>query len=75
MTDSDSAGRTWRKSKASTPQGDCVEVAFGDDVVLVRHSLDPVGPVLSFSYSEWKAFLAGARAGEFDLPLSAFPDR
>jgi hypothetical protein len=45
-----------------------VEVAFADDAVLVRHSQDSSGPVLSFSHSEWKAFLAGARNGEFDLP-------
>jgi hypothetical protein len=34
--------------------------------VLVRNSQDPQGPHLSFSYSEWKAFLIGARLGEFD---------
>jgi hypothetical protein len=45
-----------------------VEVAFADDAVLVRHSHDQSGPVLSFSHSEWKAFLVGARHGEFDLP-------
>jgi hypothetical protein len=45
-----------------------VEVSFDDHTVLVRHSLNPAGPVLSFSYAEWKAFLTGARSGEFDLP-------
>jgi Domain of unknown function (DUF397) len=68
VTDSESADDRWRKSKASAAHGDCVEVAFADDTVRVRHSQDPSGPVLSFSYREWKAFLAGAREGEFDLP-------
>jgi hypothetical protein len=29
---------------------------------------DPDGPVLVFTAAEWEAFLAGARAGEFDEP-------
>jgi hypothetical protein len=68
VTDSESADGAWRKSKASTPTGECLEVAFADAAVLVRHSHDPSGPVLSFSHGEWKAFLVGARDGEFDLP-------
>jgi hypothetical protein len=68
VTDSESADGVWRKSNASNSNGECVEVAFVDDAVLVRHSQDPSGPVLSFSYPEWKAFLAGAHNGEFDLP-------
>jgi hypothetical protein len=68
VTDSESADGAWRKSKASTATGECLEVAFADNAVLVRHSLDRTGPVLSFSHAEWKAFLAGARNGEFDLP-------
>jgi hypothetical protein len=72
VTDSEPADGVWRKSKASNAaQGECVEIAFADDAVLVRHSQDPSGPVLSFSYPEWKAFLAGARDGEFDLPGGA----
>jgi hypothetical protein len=68
VTDSESADDVWSKSEVSNATGECVEVAFADDAVLVRHSHDPSGPVLSFSHSEWKAFLAGARNGEFDLP-------
>lgn len=62
------AGRSsieWRKSDASV-SGDCVEVAFAGQAVLVRNSKDPAGPVLSFTHSEWKAFLLGARNGNFD---------
>jgi hypothetical protein len=55
----------WRKSETSG-SGDCVEVAFVGPSVLVRNSRDPAGPVLSFTRSEWMAFLAGARNGTFD---------
>jgi Domain of unknown function (DUF397) len=55
----------WRKSTASGG-GNCVEVAFADESVLVRNSRDPLGSVLSFSCQEWMAFLEGASNGEFD---------
>jgi len=55
----------WRKSEASV-NGDCVEVAFVGRSVLVRNSRDRAGPVLSFTDSEWTAFLLGARNGTFD---------
>lgn len=45
----------------------CVEVAFDHDGTLVRDSKDPGGPVLKFTEQEWDAFIAGAKAGEFDL--------
>jgi hypothetical protein len=68
VTDLESADGVWRKSKASNANGECLEVAFADTAVLIRHSHHPTGPMLSFSHAEWKAFLAGARDGEFDLP-------
>lgn len=55
----------WRKSTASGTSN-CVEVSFDAGSVLMRHSRSPQGPVLSFSHSEWEAFLAGVRNGEFD---------
>ena len=55
----------WRKSEASAAS-DCVEVAFVGRSVLVRNSRDRAGPVLSFTQSEWAAFLTGARSGSFD---------
>ncbi len=66
MADSERASIVWRKSMASQAHGDCVEVAFTAEAVLVRNSQDPSGPQLSFSYSEWAAFLTGAQRGEFD---------
>jgi len=67
VADSGRADIGWRKSTDSA-SGDCVEIAFTTEAVLVRNSQDPLGPKLSFSYSEWTAFLAGARRGEFDAP-------
>lgn len=39
----------------------------GTGRVAVRHSKDPDGPAIHCTRAEWEAFLAGARAGEFDF--------
>jgi hypothetical protein len=57
----------WRKSTLSGSNG-CIEVAFVGAQVAIRQSKDPSGPVLTFSPTEWEAFLAGVRRGEFDAP-------
>jgi predicted secreted Zn-dependent protease len=57
----------WQKSSASAANGDCVEVGPAPDLVLIRNSKHPSGPVLSFSYAEWAAFVIGVRDGEFDF--------
>jgi hypothetical protein len=67
VADLDRADIVWRKSEASGGSGDCVEVAFDGDSVLVRHSKDPSRLMLSFTRSEWTAFLIGARSGTFDV--------
>lgn len=66
MADGERAHITWRRSTASG-SGNCVEVAFASESILVRNSRDPLGPVLSFSPEEWAAFLEGANKGEFAL--------
>jgi predicted secreted Zn-dependent protease len=58
----------WRKSTRSSSSGSCVEVADAGDRILVRHSKNPLGPVLAFTVAEWDAFVAGVRAREFDVP-------
>jgi predicted secreted Zn-dependent protease len=61
------AATAWRKSTFSGHNGDCVEVAQAPDLVAVRDSKDPSGPVLTFVAAEWREFLSGLRTGEFDL--------
>jgi hypothetical protein len=56
----------WRTASTSAG-GECVEVAADDDAVLVRHSKDPDGPRLSYTPTEWAAFVSGVKDGEFDF--------
>jgi hypothetical protein len=59
----------WFKSTRSGGNGGaCVEVRRHDGSIQVRDSkADGTGPILTFTPAEWKAFLEGARKGEFDL--------
>ncbi|MEU9276533.1 DUF397 domain-containing protein [Streptomyces sp. NPDC048341] len=61
-----SAPLEWVKSSYSGNNGNCVEVAAlpGGGRAL-RDSKDPSGPVLTFTRAEFRAFIAGARDGEF----------
>ena len=65
----DLTGAVWRKSVRSDNGGNsCVEVARNlPAVVGVRDSKDRSGPVLTFVPEAWNDFLAGVKAGEFDL--------
>lgn len=60
----------WRRLEQGP---DSVEFSFvphtdGVTYVAMRQSSDPDGLVLVFTPSEWDAFLAGIRDGEFDRP-------
>jgi hypothetical protein len=59
----------WRKSIRSGPWTDnCVEVGFaGADDIRVRDTKNREAGELKFTQSEWTAFIAGAKDGEFDL--------
>lgn len=60
-------GVTWRKASASIGAGECVEAAgLGGGAVALRNSRFPMGPALVFTSEEWRAFLKGAKADEFD---------
>jgi hypothetical protein len=63
----DLSGATWQKSTYSNTNG-CVEVAFIDGQVAVRHSKDHSGPVLVFTPIEWNAFVCGVSDGQLRLP-------
>jgi hypothetical protein len=52
--------------RSACGNGTCVEVALGE-LVLVRDSKDPEGPVLVFTTAEWEEFLRGVKAGMFDI--------
>jgi len=64
LTDAD-----WRKSSYSGNNGgNCVEVAANlPGVVAIRDSKDPEGSTLVFTTQDWRAFISGAKAGQFDL--------
>jgi hypothetical protein len=63
----DQLGAAWRKSTWSNPSGDCVEVAaLPDGGVAVRNSRYPSGPALIYTRAEIRAFIAGAKSGDFD---------
>ena len=51
----------WRKSRRSIHNGACVEVAPAAGAVMVRDSVDPTGPRVSYSAQAWQSFIAGAK--------------
>lgn len=57
----------WRKS-SRCDSGSCIEVGLDTELVQVRDSKDPEGPVLTFNSGSWVEFVAGVKAEEFDLP-------
>lgn len=58
---------TWQKATKSNTNGACVEVRVQSEIIEVRDTKDPKGPVLGFTAQEWDAFLDGAKRGQFDL--------
>lgn len=57
--------------KSSFSGATCVEVALlPAGGVAVRNSRHPDRPPHVFTPAEWRAFLLGMKAGEFDLPES-----
>jgi hypothetical protein len=73
----DTSRAVWRRAAEDTPVAALpagsdgpdghIEVAFVDDLIGVRNSADPHGPILVFTESEWDAFVGGAKDGEFDI--------
>lgn len=58
----------WRRS-SSSESGTCIEVADDGGQVYLRSTQS--GVIVHATRSEWEAFLAGAKAGEFDGEESA----
>ena len=58
----------WIKSTRSGNNGACTMcMRLEDGSTAVKDSKDPDGPVLTFTATEWDAFIRGVKAGEFDL--------
>lgn len=52
---------TWRKSRHSGNTSNCVEIACGDSLVLVRDSRNRSDVMLSFDPGQWSVFLGVVR--------------
>jgi hypothetical protein len=58
-------GAVWRKSSRSGALGNCVEFTWPEpEVVAVRNSRDPRGPVLVYTRANLMAFLTEVRKQE-----------
>lgn len=60
----DLTGAEWLSSSQGV--GD-VQIAFVEGYIAMRDGRNPDGPALIFTPGEWRAFVLGARDGEFDL--------
>lgn len=70
LNDSVRESLSWLKARSSTANGHCLEVAAAVGNIAIRDSKDPDGPILIYTPPEFRAFLDGARNGEFDSLLS-----
>ncbi|MEK7209012.1 MAG: DUF397 domain-containing protein [Patescibacteria group bacterium] len=58
----------FRKSGKCGWSNSCVEVAIRPNIaVAVRNSNDPAKTVVTFTPTEWSAFIHGVKNGEFEL--------
>lgn len=61
------SGAHWFKSTHSEGSANCIEVSWLEQgSVGVRDSKNPSGAALTFTPSEWDAFIANARTGVSD---------
>ncbi|WP_069886142.1 DUF397 domain-containing protein [Streptomyces luteocolor] len=66
----DISGVEWQSAPGTEEHEERVEIAYlPAGAVAMRSSLDP-GTVLRYTEAEWRAFVLGARDGEFDLEPS-----
>jgi hypothetical protein len=69
VTPADIRRASWHKSSFSNFNGSCFEMSLlSSDRIGVRDTKDNgAGPVLVFTSTEWNAFIAGVKSGQFDL--------
>ncbi|MFI7322931.1 DUF397 domain-containing protein [Streptomyces venezuelae] len=66
----DISGIEWHSAPGTEEHEERVEIAYlPEGAVAMRSSLDPE-TVLRYTAAEWRAFVLGARDGEFDLEPS-----
>lgn len=65
MSPSAGVSSVWRKS-SKCANTECVEIAREQDMILLRDSKSPETPAFRYTREEFRAFLDGAKAGEFD---------
>lgn len=63
----DYSGVLWRKSRRSTNNGSCVELAPLAEGVAVRDSKNPNGPKLAFARSDFRSLVVRVKANTLDL--------
>lgn len=56
----------WRTS-SRCGNGNCVAISTNGHCVLMRDTKDPASPILTFGRAQWRDFLAGIKANEFDM--------
>jgi Domain of unknown function (DUF397) len=66
LSEAERASLAWLKAQCSTVNGQCVEIASIAGKIAIRDSKDPNGTILVYTSAEFRAFLDGARNGEFD---------
>lgn len=60
-------GARWQKSPASSPQGNCVELArVHGDYIAMRNSRHPDGPALIFTKDQVRDLIDSLKRGVFD---------
>ena len=69
LSEAERASLAWLKAQPSSHNGQCVELASTAGRIAIRDSKDPNGSILVYTSDEFKAFLDGARNGEFDSLL------
>jgi Domain of unknown function (DUF397) len=69
LGEAERASLAWLKARASTANGECVEIASTAGRIAIRDSKDPDGLILVYTSGEFRAFLDSTRNGKFDCLL------
>jgi hypothetical protein len=67
MTGPSPSPLNWRKATASQGSQGCVELAPLNEMIAVRDSKDPDGPMMVFGRHVWRHLAERAGSGELDL--------